>query len=99
METTYLGVVQTDDLSCAKDVEQAKLAFFINLTLYITNLVLLIKMICYTFLNNMQCRFRMLKPGIQNSKKCLKNFSVPYHKAIKRICGRNSYESNHECLE
>ena len=22
-----------------------------------------------------------------------------YHKAIKRICGRNSYDSNHECLE
>ena len=22
-----------------------------------------------------------------------------YHKVIKRICGRNSYISNHECLE
>ena len=28
METTYLGVVLTDDLSCTKDVERAKLAFF-----------------------------------------------------------------------
>ena len=28
MDTTYLGVVLTDDLSCAKDVERAKLAFF-----------------------------------------------------------------------
>ena len=27
METTYLGVVLTDDLTCVKDVEQAKLAF------------------------------------------------------------------------
>ena len=25
--------------------------------------------------------------------------SVPYHKTIKRICGRNSYDSNHEALE
>ena len=28
MDTTYLGVVLNDDLSCAKDVERAKLAFF-----------------------------------------------------------------------
>ena len=28
MDTTYLGVVLSDDLSCAKDVERAKLAFF-----------------------------------------------------------------------
>ena len=28
MDTTYLGVVVSDDLSCAKDVERAKLAFF-----------------------------------------------------------------------
>ena len=47
METTYLGVTLTDDLSCAKDVERAKLA----------------------------------------------------HKAIKRICGINSDDSSHECLE
>ena len=28
MESTYLGVVLTDDLSCAKEVEGAMLAFF-----------------------------------------------------------------------
>ena len=28
METTYFGVVLTDDLSYAKDVERVKLAFF-----------------------------------------------------------------------
>ena len=28
METTYLGAVLTDDLSCARDVEVAKTAFF-----------------------------------------------------------------------
>ena len=32
-------------------------------------------------------------------KKYLDNISVVYHKAIKRICCRNSYDSNHECLE
>ena len=28
MKTTYLGVVLTDDLSCAEDAERAKLSFF-----------------------------------------------------------------------
>ena len=32
METTYLGVVLTDDYSCAKDDERAKLAFFKQIT-------------------------------------------------------------------
>ena len=42
----------------------------------------------------------MLKPGISSSiKKDLKNISVPYHKPSKRICRRNSYNSNHERLE
>ena len=26
-------------------------------------------------------------------------YGVPYHKAIKRNCGRNSYDNNHECLQ
>ena len=28
METSYLGVVLTDDYSCANDVERAELAYF-----------------------------------------------------------------------
>jgi len=32
-------------------------------------------------------------------KKDLNNISIPYHKAIKRICKRSYYDSNHECLE
>ena len=32
-------------------------------------------------------------------KKCLNNTSEVYHKAFKRICGRNSYDNNNECLE
>ena len=42
--------------------------------------------------------------GIETSfkkilKKDLNNISVVYHKAIERICVRNSYDSNDECLE
>ena len=36
---------------------------------------------------------------IKLHKKDLNNISVLYHKVIKRICGRNSYYSKHECLE
>ena len=36
---------------------------------------------------------------IKLNKKDLKIISVHYHKATKRICGRNSYDSNNECLE
>ena len=35
METTYLGVALTHDLSCAKDVERAKIDFLNNSILYI----------------------------------------------------------------
>ena len=64
MITTYLGIVLTDDLSGAKDVERTKLAFLYNSTLYITKLVLLTNMYCYIFYDYKQCRFTVLKPGI-----------------------------------
>ena len=64
METTYPGVVLTDYLSCAKNVERAKLAFLNKSTLYITNLFLLIKMYCFIFSDYKQYRFMVQKPGI-----------------------------------
>ena len=100
METTYIGVVLTEDLSCAKDVERAKLTFCKQF-----------KSIYHTFSlvdkNVMLHHFRlhaMLFYGaetwyIKLNKKDLRKISVPHHKAIKRICERNSYDSNHECLK
>ena len=64
MDTTYLGVVLSDDLSFAKYVERAKLVFLSNSTLYIANLVLLIEMYCYIFSDYTGCRFKVRKPGI-----------------------------------
>ena len=65
METTCLGVLLTDPLSYAKDVERAELTFLNNSTHHITNLVLCIKMFCYMFSDYMQYRFIVLKPGIK----------------------------------
>ena len=36
---------------------------------------------------------------IKLNKRDLKNISVPYHKAIKRICGIKFNDNNHECLK
>ena len=33
------------------------------------------------------------------NKKELKNISVPYHKAIKRVSERYSHDSSHVCLD
>ena len=46
METTYLEVVLTGDFSGDKDFERANLAFSNNSPMYITDLILLIKMYC-----------------------------------------------------
>ena len=75
METTYLGVVLTDDLSFAKDVERAKLAFFIQFNSLYQKFTFDDKNVMLHFSIYMQCRFTMLKPGISNSiKKTLKTF-------------------------
>ena len=48
----------------------------------------------------MQCPFTVPETWyIKFNKKDIKNISVPYYKAIKRMCGRNYYDSNHEYLE
>ena len=31
--------------------------------------------------------------------KDLNNITIAYHKAIKRICNKRAYDSNHECFE
>ena len=36
---------------------------------------------------------------IKLHNKDLNNIPVVYHKTIERICGRNSYDGIHECLE
>ena len=75
--------------------------FSLNIsTVYITSSVSLIKMYCRIFFR----LHSMLFYGVETwymrlYKKDLKNVAVPYHKVFKRICGRNSYDSNHECLE
>ena len=68
METTHLVVVLTDDISCTKDVEWAKLAFFKHF-------------------NSIYHKFSFVDKNV-----LLNLFRL-------RICGKNSYDSNHECLE
>ena len=65
IDTTYSGVVLTNDYSYTKDVGRAKIAFNKRFNfIYSTNYVLLIKMYCYIFFDYMPCRFMVLKLGI-----------------------------------
>ena len=62
---------------------------------------MLIPTSCYMFSECTLCHFMACIETwlMKLHKKDLKNLSVVYHKAIKRICGRNFFDSNHECLE
>ena len=90
----------TDDLSCAKDVERAKLAFFkqfnsINHKFSFVDKIILL----HIFRLHAMWFYGAETWYIKLNKKDIKSISVLYHKAITRICGRNSCDSNHECLE
>ena len=100
METTYLGAVLTDDLSCANDVKRTKLAFFKQFNSIYHKFSFVDKnVLLHLFRLHAMSFYGAETWYIKLNKKDLKNISVPYHKAIKRICGGNSYESIHECLE
>ena len=91
METVYLGAVLTDDLSCDKDFERAKLAFFKQFnsiyhkfSFFGRNVLLhLYRLHAMSFYGAEIWYIKLIKND-------LKNISVPYNKATKRICGRNS---------
>ena len=96
METTYLGVVLIDDLSWAKNVERAMLAFFklfnskYHKFSFVDKNVLL-----HIFLLHAMSFYAAETWYTKLNKKDPKNIST----AVKRICGRNSYDSKHECLQ
>ena len=100
METTYSGVVLTDDLSCVKDIERAKLAYFKQFSSKYHKFRFVDKnILLHLFRLHAMSFYGAETWYIKLNKKKPKNISVPYHKAIKRICGRISYDSSHECLE
>ena len=70
-----------------------------NSTLYIRISVLLIKIYCCIFSDDTQCCFMVPKPRVWSLIKKMRNFSMASHKTMKRFCGRNPYDRNHECLE
>ena len=91
MEATYLGVVLTDGLFCAKGVERAKMALFEQF-----------KSIYHKFnfsdKNVVLHLFRLHAMSFYDAeiwcmkldKKYLKSISVPYHEAFKFICRRKA---------
>ena len=100
MENTYLGVVLTDDLSCVRDVERAKLAFFKQFNSIYHKINFVDKnVLLHLFQLHTMSFYGVETWFIRLNEKDLKNIAVPYHKAIERICARNFNDSNNECLE
>ena len=90
----------TDDLSRAKDGERAKLAFFKQFNSKYRKFSFVDKNLLLNIFQLHTMSFYGAETWyVKLNKKDLRNISVPYHKAIKRICGRNTYVSNHECHE
>ena len=89
LSTLSLQVVLTDDLSCAKDDERVKLAFFKcfnsiyhKFSFVDKNVLLHLSRLHAMSFYGAETWYIIL------NKKDLKSISVPYHKAIKRMCGK-----------
>ena len=83
METTHLVVVLTDDISCTKDVEWAKLAFFKHFNSIYHKFSFVDKNLLLNLFRLHEILFYGAETWyIKLIKKDFKKVSVPYHKAI-----------------
>ena len=86
METTHIGVVLTDELSCVKDAERAKLAFIKKSHSIYHKLSFVDKnVLLYLFWLHAISFYGAEAWYIKLNKKHLKNISEPFLKAINRI--------------
>ena len=94
-DCAYLGVVLMDNLACTSDREHSKRTFFKEHNSvdqkfsYVDTNVLL-----YLLTIHAMSFFGIETWVMKLHKKNLNYLSVVYHKAVKRIYGRNSYDSN-----
>ena len=99
-DCTYLGVVLQDDMACTKDAERAVKAFFRQYnSLYHKFSFVDTDVLIHLFKLHAMSFYGTETWFMKLYKKDIKKVAVPYHGAIKRICGRSWYDSNHECLE
>jgi len=99
-ECAYLGVVLIDNLACTSDMERSKRTLFKqHNSIYQKFRFVDTNVLLYLFRMHAMSFYGIETWFMKLHKKVLNNISAVYHKAIKRICGRYSYDSNHECLE
>ena len=91
MENTYLGVVLTDDLYCAIDIERTKKAFFKQFRSMYHKFSFVGKIVLLHI-------FRLHAMSFYSAE-TPENISVSYHKTIKRINGTILYDRNDESFE
>ena len=98
-ECVYLGVVLMDNLACTSDVERWKRTLFdeqnsvYQKISYVDTYVLL-----YLFRVHAITFYGIESCFLKSHRNDVNNVSVVHRKAIKPICGRNSYVSNDELL-
>ena len=99
-ECVYLGVVLMDNLACTSDMNGQNVLFSSNIIQYTKNQLCWYQRPVISFRNARYVILWHINLVYESTqKKDQNNISVVYHKAIKRICGRISYDSNHECME
>ena len=96
-ESKYLGVMLTQTLSIDKDVDRTTSSFLkqFNSLFYKFNYVDR-KVLKFLF-----CRYTSSFYGLENwtltvCRRDFQKMSITYHKALKRTCSMNMWESNHE---
>ena len=99
-EFIYLGVVLSDDLSCTKDVERAKACLFKQFfSLHNKFHCMDQKGLIHVFELHDMSFYGVETWLMKLYAKDLNNISIAFHKAIKCMCNKRQYDSNHECLE
>ena len=89
-----------DNLVCTSDMERSKHNFFMqHISSYQKFNYVDTNVILYIFRMNAMSFYGLKTLLLKMHKKDMNNMSIVFDKAIERICGRNSYDSYHGCLE
>ena len=99
-ECTYLGVVLSENLCVDKDVNRATNSFLkqFNFIYHKFNYVGA-ELLAFFFRNYTSSFYAIETWNFGLTLRCLRGIAVAYHKAVKRVCGMNVWESNHDACK
>ena len=99
-ECTYLGIVLSEDLSYCNDVDRVINSFLRQFnTLYYKFNYLNLETLSFLFRSYSSSFYGAESWYYNLQRKTFRKISVCYHKAVKRVCGLNVWDSNHAACE